>query len=226
MKSFAVLLFLMMALTALFAASGPSSSNGNDIHPAGKSQPFAGSGSTQRDSCCLVTGQNAGIGSGSLYQLESKWTDQDGRQMRLSEFCGKTRVIAMFYSHCTSACPTTINDMKRIESALPQDIRQSVGFVLVSFDPDRDTPQTLRRLAEGEGLNLKHWTLLTGPAYDDRTLAAMLGVEFKKKADGDFMHSSQITVLNANGDIVYKHSGVNQPIADVVQAVESTAGRP
>lgn len=32
-----------------------------------------------------------------------------------------------------------------------------------------------------------------------------IGVEFKKKADGDFMHSSQITVLNACGDVVYKH---------------------
>ncbi len=178
-----------------------------------------------QNTCCVSGSSKAGIKDGSLYQLESQWTDQSGKEMCLSELKGKTRVIAMFYSGCTYACPMTINDMKRIESELPSDLRERVGFVLVSFDPVHDSPATLNKLAENQGLDGKRWTLLTGQDYDDRTLAAMLGVEFKKKANGDFIHSNQITVLGPAGEIVYKHFGVNRPISDVVEAIENCFSR-
>ncbi len=183
------------------------------------------SGKIAQNICCVSGSSKAGIKEASLYQLESQWTDQNGEEVRLSELQGKTRVIAMFYSHCTYACPMTINDMKRIESALPSDLGEHVGFVLVSFDPVRDSPETLNRLAESQGLDGKRWTLLTGRDYDDRTLAALLGVEFKKKANGDFTHSNQITVLGPAGEIVYKHFGLNQPILDVVKAIENCSAR-
>ncbi len=140
--------------------------------------------------------------------------------MKLSGLEGKVRVIAMFYSNCTYACPLTINDMKRISRALPSGLRDRVGFVLVSFDPERDSPAALRKLAESEEIDSTDWLLLTGSEGDDRTLAAELGVEFEKKADGDFQHSSLIAVLDESGDIIYRHTGLNKPIGDVVNAIK------
>lgn len=115
----------------------------------------------------------------------------------------------MFYSHFAYACPLTINDMKTIESSLPQDLKGKIRSVLVSFDPKRDTPTALKTLADQRQLDGNDWTLLTGRDDDVRTLAAVLGVEFRRKSNGDFLHSSQITVLNKHGEIVCKHFGLN-----------------
>ncbi len=176
------------------------------------------------DTCC-TSGMPGGTSDASLYLLNSKWTNQNGERISLSELGGKIRVVAMFYSRCTYACPMTINDMKKIEASIPSDLRKHVGFVLVSFDPAHDTPKALREMADRLGLDGGRWTLLTGSTHDDRTLAALLGVEFEKKADGTFTHSTQITVLNSTGGIVYKHFGLNQPINDVVQAVVGSSGQ-
>ncbi len=180
--------------------------------------------SSPADTCC-TSGMPEGTSEGSLYVLRSKWTNQNGDRISLSDLGGKIRVVAMFYSRCPYACPMTINDMKKIEASIPSDLREQVGFVLVSFDPAQDTPQTLREMADSLGLDGGRWTLLTGSTRDDRTLAALLGVEFEKKADGTFMHSTQITVLNSTGGIVYKHFGLNQPIDDVVRAVVGSTGQ-
>lgn len=183
------------------------------------------SGVIASDSCC-TPGMAGAISGASVYQLESEWTTQRGGRMRLSRLAGKTRVVAMFYSRCTYACPMTINDMKRIDTSIPHNLRKNVGFVLVSFDPAHDTPQALRDLADRDGLDGARWTLLTGSTHADRTLAALLGVEFEKKTDGTFTHSVQITVLNAAGEIVYKHFGLNQPVNDVAQVIERCSAQP
>ena len=180
------------------------------------------------DSCCIMTSGNshqakaksALLPGNSIYQLGSNWKNQEGRTLNISDLQGKIEIIAMFYSHCTYACPLTINDMKKIQSGLPKNVDAKTGFVLVSFDPERDKPQVLKTLASDQQLNEREWTLLTGTGDDARSLAAALGVEFKKKSNGDFLHSSQITVLDKDGEIIYKHLGLNQPIDDVVRTIE------
>lgn len=109
------------------------------------------------------------------------------------------------------------------KAMLPANLKDRAAFVLVSFDPARDTPQTLRSLAQQRGLDDGSWELLTGKRPDIRTLADMLGVEFKIQADGSFKHSSQITVLNDAGEIIHKHIDLNEPIGDVVQAIENAS---
>jgi protein SCO1/2 len=178
--------------------------------------------------CCTVgdATQNPLPGN-SIYQLKSNWKNQDGKVVNLSALRGKIEVIAMFYSNCTYACPLTINDMKKIDYNLPKALRKNVGFVLVSFDSKRDTPRVLKTVAKDQQLeemanfdDTPHWQLLTGRSSDVRSLAAVLGVKYKRQSNGDFLHSSQITVLNTKGEIVYKHIGLNQSIDDVVHAVE------
>jgi protein SCO1/2 len=173
----------------------------------------------REDMCCVKTMNSSPLPGNSIYQLQSSWKDQNGKDADISNFKGKVEVVAMFYSHCTYACPLTINDMKRIESALPKNIQTKVGFILVTFDPKRDTPRVLKTLTLNQQLDERRWSLLSGREADIRSLAAVLGVEFKKKSNGDFLHSSQITVLNSEGEIAYKHLGLNNSIDEVVQAI-------
>ncbi|HUI29956.1 MAG TPA: SCO family protein [Candidatus Acidoferrales bacterium] len=170
--------------------------------------------------CCVENADSLPVTGNSVYQLGSTWENQDGNSINIADLEGKVEIVAMFYSHCTYACPLTINDMKRIESSLRDDLKGKAGFVLVSFDPKRDSPQALKTLAKNQRLG-RDWELLSGKEDDIRSLAEVLGVEFKMKSNGDFFHSSQITVLNKQGEIVFKHFGLNRSIDDIVDAVRS-----
>ena len=79
----------------------------------------------------------------SIYQVESTWTTAAEQALRLGDLRGKVQVLAMVYTTCTSACPLIVSLMQLIEGALPPELRPHVGFVLVTFDPARDTPDVL-----------------------------------------------------------------------------------
>jgi protein SCO1/2 len=158
----------------------------------------------------------------SLYQLDSEWTSDVGRKIKLGVFEGKPQVVALFFTHCEYACPIIVNDLRRIEAALPQKIRDRVDFLLVSIDNERDTPEVLHAYRESRKLPLSHWSLLHGGAEDVRELAALLGVNYRKDVRGQYAHSNVITLLNARGEIVRQLIGLNQDIAPFVQMIEKT----
>jgi protein SCO1/2 len=125
----------------------------------------------------------------------------------------------MFFASCEFACPILVNDMKRIEAALPENARTNVGFVLVSFDCRRDTPAALATYRNVHELG-PNWTLLTGGPDDVQELAALLGVKYKKDARGQFAHSNLITLLNKEGEVVVQQSGLNQSPHEIVSAAK------
>jgi protein SCO1 len=110
--------------------------------------------------------------------------------------------------------------MKNIEAALPENLRTNVGFTLISFDSERDTPAALQAYRAGRELSSQNWTLLRGESDDVRELAALLGVIYRKDANGNFAHSNVITVLNAEGEIVYQQPGVNIDPQEIVRQIE------
>jgi protein SCO1/2 len=145
-----------------------------------------------------------------------------GRKIKLGVFEGKPQVVALFFTHCEYACPIIVNDLRRIEAALPPKIRDRVDFLLISIDTERDTPEVLRAYRESRKLPLAHWSLLHGGAEDVRELAALLGVNYRKDARGQYAHSNTITLLNARGEIVRQLNGLNQDVAPFVQTIEKT----
>jgi protein SCO1/2 len=157
----------------------------------------------------------------SLYQVESTWTTDEGRQIKLSALRGKPQVFAMFFANCQYTCPITINDLKQIAAAIPENLRNKVGFTLVSFDSERDTPQVLRTMRKQRGLEADNWTVLRGDPDDTRELAALLGVNYRKDASGQFAHSNLITVLDGEGEIVFQQPGLNVPPDKVIKELES-----
>jgi protein SCO1 len=151
---------------------------------------------------------------GSLYQLESKWTSDVGREIRLGVLRGKPQVVVMFFATCEFACPILLYEMKRLETALSEQVRDEVGFVLVTFDSQRDTVAALHAYREKQNLSPKRWTLLRGEPDDVRELAALLGINYQRDARGQFAHSNIITLLNREGEIVHQVHGLNTSVEE------------
>jgi len=173
--------------------------------------------------CCRPIAAQTNYTDQSLFQLESTWTSDNGRAVKLGALRCRPQVVAMFFASCQFTCPLTVSDMQRIETALPANLRTNTDFLLVSFDSRRDTPAALNAFRAKRGLSAENWTLLHGEPDDIRELAALLGVIYRQDANGDFAHSNVITVLNAEGEIVLQQPGLNLPTDDIVAKLKSLA---
>lgn len=181
-------------------------------------------GASELPPCCRELKPDAVFTDRSLYQLDSEWTSDVGRKVKLGVFAGRPQVVAMFFTHCEYACPIIVNDLKRIEAALPETLRNRVDFLLISFDTARDTPEVLRSYRESRKLPAARWSLLRGEGDDVRELAALLGVNYRQDERGQFAHSNVITLLNARGEVVRQLTGLNQDVAAFVQTIEMRPG--
>jgi protein SCO1/2 len=154
----------------------------------------------------------------SIYQIDASFTNDRAQALALGSLRGRPVVIAMFFASCGYACPLTVSDMLAVQEKLPPDLRHRVDFVLVSFDVDRDTPAALAEYRRQRGLD-EQWVLLHASDDTVRELAALLGIKFKREADGTFAHSNLFTVLNAEGEIVYHRLGLRGNLDEAVAAV-------
>ncbi|HET6408532.1 MAG TPA: SCO family protein [Chthoniobacteraceae bacterium] len=185
--------------------------------------------SSAKPPCCREALPLGAYTDQSLYQLDSKWTSDVSRELKLGVLRGRPQVLVMFFAQCEYACPRLVHNLKALESAMKVDLRQKVDFLLISFDSDRDTPEALRAYREKNKLGMANWTLLRGAGDDVRELAALLGINYVKDARGQFAHSNVVTVLNADGEIAYQHQGLEDgslKIIEILERLTADAARP
>lgn len=144
----------------------------------------------------------------SLFQNSAVWKNQLGNSFSFRELRGRPTVISMFYSRCTSSCPLTIENVQRLSRFLEQHGKKDTNFVLVSFDSENDTPESLARFAKKHEIDKPRWHFLHGSADDVEELAVLLGIKFRRNDDGSYAHSNVLTLLNADGVPVLRHDGL------------------
>ncbi len=164
---------------------------------------------------------DAPLSETSIYQHDAVWQTDAEDSLALADFRGGPVVLAMVYADCGTACPLIVQDMKRIGKAAGD---VPLRYVLVSLDPERDTPERMRSFrhmhAIGEG-----WTMLRGSEDDVQTLAAILGVRYRPDSDGAIAHSNIISLLDAHGDVVVQQEGLGLDPAPAVAALHASLTR-
>jgi protein SCO1/2 len=140
---------------------------------------------------------------GSLYDLHLDAVGTDGARHPLDELRGHPVIAAMFFASCPSVCPLLIHDLQRLEAAAPAAVRRDLRVLLISFDPARDTPQVLQQgIVLGHRLDPQRWRVAVAPDEDSaRVLAAALGTRYRAGANGMFDHTTDITLLDADGRV-------------------------
>ena len=138
----------------------------------------------------------------SVYQLDANLTGADGRARAWRSLQGKPRLVSMFYTSCQYICPLIVDSGKAVERALTPAQRARLGIVLVSMDPERDTPAALAEVARSRSLDPARWLLAAPRPAEVRPIAAVLGIRYRALADGEFNHTSELVLLDAQGRIV------------------------
>lgn len=138
----------------------------------------------------------------SIYRLDAALTSQSGSAHGLDVYEGHPVLVTMFYGSCPAACPLLIDTLRSIERAAPPAQRQRVRVLMISIDPQHDSVQSLQELAQARRIDLSRWTLSRADATTVRRIAAVLNVQYRQLPDGNFNHSSVITLLSPQGEIV------------------------
>lgn len=165
------------------------------------------------------------ISGHSVYQLASDWTTDTGKPIKLAQLRGKPQIAAMIFTTCRGACPLLVQQMREISQSLPDSIRTNVGYLLVTFDPERDTPAVLHAYRAARQLPENQWMLVRGRPEDVQELALVLGVKYRKDANGQFSHSNIITLLNAEGEIVFQQTRLNGSSGELAQKLSALLKR-
>jgi len=164
------------------------------------------------------------IPSGSIFNLTTQWHNQNGDSLYLKDLQGKTLVVVMIYTSCKTACPILVAKMKTIESKISRDIIDKTSLVLVSIDPETDTPERLKEFAITNKMDAPQWIFLTSNEAATQEFANVLSMKYKKISPIDFSHSNIISVFSPNGQLVSQEEGdidVDKVVATVDKTVKA-----
>ncbi len=135
--------------------------------------------------------------------------DHTGQAQTRSLFTGQWQLLFFGFTECPDICPTTLATLSTAREALEdQGLADVPRIVLVSVDPDRDTPE---RLADYISYFGDDHVALTGDVDALRELTEPLYIYFSKVPLGEdnytVDHSSVVLLINPEGEFHALFSG-------------------
>lgn len=156
----------------------------------------------------------AALATGSLYQAPLTWRSDAGDTVTLARWKGTPVVLTMVFTSCQATCPLTMAKLGEIQEKFDRE-KIPAQFVIVSFDPTRDTPERLASYRRETGHTRPNWTFLVGSEEDTRMLAMLIGIKYSRNPiSGDIMHDNKIVLLNGAGEVTKELLGLDAPIED------------
>lgn len=127
-------------------------------------------------------------------------TDTEGQPYDFErETEGRLTFLYFGYTNCPDICPVHLAQLAEVFDRLP-DVRRNSTVVFVTVDPDRDTPQTIRRFLDAFSVD---FVGLTGSLAEVEGAQASSGVPIAVVDSDD----SDYTVSHAGQMLVYAPDG-------------------
>jgi len=90
--------------------------------------------------------------------LDFTLTDQNGENFTFSTLDKQVTVVSFIFTACPDVCPVITQSLRLVQEGLSPSDAENVGFVSISVDPDRDTPEALTAYTERHGVAWPHLT--------------------------------------------------------------------
>lgn len=142
--------------------------------------------------------------SGTLIQIGGPFrlTGTAGQPFSSERLAGKPYALFFGFTHCPDVCPTTLARLVRLRSSLGKG-DSSLAIILVTVDPERDTPQAMARYAE---LFRSPVIALTGSIAAIERIKKQFGVySAKVPQEGDdysIDHTASVFLIDRTGKFV------------------------
>lgn len=170
--------------------------------------------------CSPTVKKETVIPENSVYNLKSEWENQDGKKMHLSDLKDKVVVLVMIYTTCKTACPILTAEMGKIAKTIGEVDPTKIRYVLVSIDPEHDTPEQMKAYLKTNHFEGEKWLFLRSSEENTQELANALAVKYKEISPVDFSHSNIISVFAPNGALAFQKEGLAIDIDGTVNEVK------
>jgi protein SCO1/2 len=156
------------------------------------------------------------------YTLTNQW----GQPILTTQFRGQVLVLSFIYTRCPfpTFCPRTMRTLVQAHQQLQANgsAELSWHFLIVSFDPEYDTPEVLRAYGATYGVGPPHWTLATGAMIDVTALAEQFGLTFWRE-DGGWAHNLRTAVVDSKGRVRHILVGYQWTAEELARAIVDAA---
>ena len=140
--------------------------------------------------------------------------NQDGKQIRFSDFKGKAVAVTFIYTRCPlpDYCILMSDNFTKLQRLLAKEspLNGKWHLLTISFDPKFDSPKVLKNYGKSYDADFTTWDFATDP---DRTgkaimkLADGLGLTYENDEGGLIAHNLRTIVLDRDGKIAMVISG-------------------
>ena len=144
--------------------------------------------------------------------------NQLGDTVSLDDINGSIIIADYFFTRCPSICPTLTKNMKSLQDAMKmKDYRRRIDssyvrFLSFSVDPERDSPDVLKKYADKYAVNHDTWWFLTGDKkkiYDFAFNELKLGLQDGKGIDSNFIHTQKFVLIDKNRNVRGYYNGLD-----------------
>ncbi len=129
-------------------------------------------------------------------------TDEHGKTATVQDLKGHWTFAFIGYTRCPDVCPTILSTLQDTKARLPAAIPQP-SVLMVSADPERDTPAALNRYLGYFGPDFHG---LTGDVTTLRALAKSLNGDFSRREDSEGLvqvdHSAHLALIDPDGRMI------------------------
>lgn len=132
--------------------------------------------------------------------------DTKGNRQHLFDYMDDKLVMLSFiYTTCSDICHLATYVLHQVTSELKQDpvLSDQVRLITLSFDPDHDTPEVMRRYAQAMECDTSRWVFLTTsshaelqPILDGYGQYIVRERDATGKATGAFMHVLKVFLID------------------------------
>jgi len=149
-------------------------------------------------------------------------TDQNGKFLQIRELKGKAFVLNFIFTRCTvpAMCPASTTRMSDLQKSAAEAELNNLHFVTITFDPEFDSPGILRQYANGYGLSLDNFHLLTGTTQVVQNLLRQFGI-LTLEEDGTINHTMATLLVDEKGRVAYRKEGSGWTVKDFLEAAKA-----
>ena len=147
------------------------------------------------------TPQERGLGIGDPMP-DYTLTNELGKTVTFSQFKGTAYAFTFFFTRCPlpNYCPRLSKNFEHATTKLAAKANAPTNwhFFSITFDPEHDTPEVLKKYGETYHYDPAHWSFLTGSRETIEQFTHQFGFRYAPDS-GFFSHNFITVIVDANG---------------------------
>lgn len=143
--------------------------------------------------------------------MDFNMTDHDGKAYNLKQALGKPTIATFIFTRCPNPqmCPLQAQKMAWLQGKLEKaGLNDKVNLLLISFDPDYDTPERLNKFGKDAGVKFTNARMLRPKQAEFNEFIDEFPIRVGYSKTAQVNHKTDLFMLDHNGGFTRMYYGM------------------